>query len=133
MATIRSARGARSSTVLRWGTASRTSPTSTCWRSGSIAGWADRGASAGSSSSSSELFWPTDHANHEFNFWVTRRTAASWLTDALRITRRWPRISTLGWYALYDDPPNEDGDEVHRGLLTHRGRKKPAYWAYKRG
>ena len=52
----------------------------------------------------SELFWPTDHANHEFNFWVTRRTAASWLTDALRITRRWPRIYTLGWYALYDDP-----------------------------
>ncbi|HZN88640.1 MAG TPA: hypothetical protein VFB44_06685 [Thermoleophilaceae bacterium] len=81
----------------------------------------------------SELFWPTDQPNHEFNFWVTRRTAASWLTDALRITRRWPRIYTLGWYSLYDDPPNEDGDEVLRGLLTDRGRKKPAYWAYKRG
>ena len=57
----------------------------------------------------SELFWPTDHANHEFNFWVTRRTAASWLTDALRRTRRWSRIYTLGWYALYDDPPNGQG------------------------
>jgi hypothetical protein len=81
----------------------------------------------------SELFWPTDHANHEFNFWVTRRTAASWLTDALGITRRWSRIYTLGWYALYDDPPNRQGDDVHRGLLTHRGRKKPAYYAYRRG
>ena len=81
----------------------------------------------------SELFWPTDHKNHEFNFWVTRRTAASWLTDALKITRRWPRIYTLGWLSLYDDPPNADGDDVHRGLLTHRGRKKPAYRAYKRG
>lgn len=81
----------------------------------------------------SELFWPTDHPNHEFNFWVTRRTAASWLTDALRITRRWSRIYTLGWYSLYDDPPNQAGDEVNRGLLTYRGRKKPAYRAYRRG
>jgi hypothetical protein len=81
----------------------------------------------------SELFWPTDHANHEFNFWVSRRTAASWLTDALRTTRRWSRIYTLGWYALYDDPPNAKGDEVNRGLLTFRGKKKPAYRAYKRG
>ena len=81
----------------------------------------------------SELFWPTDHPNHEFNFWVTRKTAASWLTDALRITRRWPRIYTLGWYALYDDRPNGAGDEVNRGLLTYRGKKKPAYFAYRRG
>jgi len=81
----------------------------------------------------SELFWPTDHANHEFNFWMTRPTAASWLADALRTTRRWSRIYTLGWYALYDDPPNARGDDVHRGLLTYRGNKKPAYRAYKRG
>jgi hypothetical protein len=81
----------------------------------------------------SELFWPTDHANHEFNFWVTRRTAASWLSDALRVTRRWSRIYTLGWLSLYDDAPTPEGDDVHRGLLTHRGHKKPAYRAYKRG
>jgi hypothetical protein len=81
----------------------------------------------------SELFWPTDHPNHEFNFWVTRRTAASWLGTALRVTRRWSRIYTLGWFSLYDDPPNGRGDDVHRGLLTHRGRKKPAYYAFKRG
>ena len=81
----------------------------------------------------SELFWPTDHPNHEFDFWVERWKAAEWLTDALRVTRRWSRIYTLGWYSLYDDPPNPAGDEVNRGLLTYRGKKKPAYFAYKRG
>ena len=81
----------------------------------------------------SELFWPTDHANYEFNFWVTQATAASWLSDALRITERWSRIYALGWYSLYDDGPNPRGDEVNRGLLTFTGRKKPAYYAYKSG
>ena len=81
----------------------------------------------------SELFWPTDHPNHEFNFWVDRRTAASWLTTALRITRRWSRIYTLGWFSLYDDRPRPKGDEVNRGLLDRSGRRKPAYLAYKRG
>ena len=81
----------------------------------------------------SELFWPTDHPNEEFNFWVTRKTAASWLTTALNVTRRWSRIYTLGWFSLYDDPPLATGDEVNRGLLDHRGRKKPAYRAFKRG
>jgi hypothetical protein len=81
----------------------------------------------------SELFWPTDHPNHEFDFWVERWRAAAWLTDALRVTRRWSRVYTLGWFSLYDDPPNPEGDEVNRGLLTYRGRKKPAYFAYKRG
>ena len=32
--------------------------------------------------------------------------AASWLRSALRITRRSRRIYTLGWFSLYDDPPN---------------------------
>jgi hypothetical protein len=81
----------------------------------------------------SEMLWPTDKPNFEFNFWVTQKTAASWLTDALRGTRRWKRIYTLAWLALYDDPPRTDGLEVNRGLLTRDGKKKPAYGAYKRG
>lgn len=81
----------------------------------------------------SELMWPTDHPNFEFNFYVTRATAASWLSDALRIARRWRRIYALGWTALYDDPPRPDGLEVARGLLTLDGKKKPAYRAYRRG
>jgi hypothetical protein len=81
----------------------------------------------------SEYELPTDHRNREFNFWLDRRTAADWLTAALRITRRWWRIYTLGWMGLYDDPPLPTHDEVNRGLLDIHGRRKAAYQAYKRG
>lgn len=80
-----------------------------------------------------EFTLPTDHPNWEFNFWVTRRVQASWLADALRITRRWSRIYTLAWLSLYDDPPRPRGDEVNRGLIDRQGRKKPAYFAFRRG
>jgi hypothetical protein len=81
----------------------------------------------------SEFTLPTDHANHEFNFWVTRETQAKWIRAALRITRRWRRIHTFGYLGLYDDPPRRDGLEVNRGLIDRSGRKKPAYRAFKRG
>ena len=81
----------------------------------------------------SELSIPTDHANFEFNFWVTRETQARWLRAALRITRRWRRIYTLGYLGLYDDPPRPDGREVNRGLITFDGRKKPAFRAFLEG
>lgn len=98
-----------------------------------LARWVDRHLGRGKKLFLSEYFLPTDHANYEFNFHVTRRTAAEWLTAALRITRRWPRIYTLGWFALYDDARRPRGDQVERGLLDRRGRRKPAYGAYKRG
>jgi hypothetical protein len=75
----------------------------------------------------SEFTLPTDHPNHEFNFWVTLEVQARWLEAALRITRSWWRIYALGWIGLYDDPPRPDGLEVNRGLLTHTGERKPAY------
>jgi hypothetical protein len=85
----------------------------------------------------SEFTIPTDHANHEFNFWVTRDVQARWLRAALRITRSWSRIYSLGWFALYDEPPNgangTHGDDVHRGLLDWLGNRKPAYDVFKRG
>lgn len=81
----------------------------------------------------SEFFIPTDRFNEEFNFYVSRRTAASWLRSALRITRRSSRIYTLGWFSLYDDPPRAQRDEVNRGLLTYRGQRKAAYAVFKRG
>jgi hypothetical protein len=80
-----------------------------------------------------EFTIPTDHANHEFNFWTTRAVAASWLRSALRITRRWSRIYTLGWLSLYDENPRGDGKEVRRGLLDSTGAKKPAYFTYRDG
>jgi len=75
----------------------------------------------------------SDHPNYEFNFYVTRRTQASWLKAALRIARGWNRIYSLGWIGLYDDPPRPDGLENARGLLDDMGRKKPSFGAYKRG
>jgi hypothetical protein len=85
----------------------------------------------------SEFTAPTDHANYEFDFWVTKKTQADWLKAALRITRRWKRIYTFGWIHLYDQPPRgangKHGNEVHGGLFDWRGRRKPSFYAYKRG
>jgi hypothetical protein len=81
----------------------------------------------------SEFFLPTDHFNWEFPFYVSRATQASWLTSALRIVRRWSRIYTMGWFSLYDDPPRSDHREVNRGLIDRKSRRKPAYYAFKRG
>ena len=81
----------------------------------------------------SEWTLPTDHPNHEFNFYVTHEVQASWLSDALRIVRGHRRLYTLGWIALYDDPPLPSGDEVNRGLIDHQGRRKPSFDSYRRG
>lgn len=81
----------------------------------------------------SEISIPTDHANHEFNFFTTRKVQARWIRAALRITRRYRRIYTFGYLGLYDDPVRPGGDQVERGLRTRSGDKKPAYRAYRRG
>jgi hypothetical protein len=103
---------------------------------GRLVGWLDKDQRRGKRPLPlflSEFFFPTDHPNHEFPFYVTRSTQANWLAAALRIARRWPRIYTLGWYSLYDDPPTPTGDEVNRGLIDITGRKKLAYYAYRVG
>jgi hypothetical protein len=81
----------------------------------------------------SEWMLPTDHPNFETNFWFDRPVAAKFLADALRIVRKTPWLYSLGWLALYDDPPRPDRLEVARGLLDVRGNKKPAYFAYQNG
>jgi hypothetical protein len=81
----------------------------------------------------SEFTLPTDHANHEFNFYVSRAVQADWIRRALGVTRRWSRIHTFGYLSLYDDEPREDGLQVERGLLERDGTRKPAYFAFKRG
>lgn len=107
-----------------------------------LAGWIDSNLGRRPSGGPIRLFLaeftlPTDHPNHEFNFWVTRKVQANWLAAALRITRRWSRIYALGWIALYDEPPNgpngAPGDEVNRGLLEWDGDRKPSYRAFRRG
>jgi hypothetical protein len=80
----------------------------------------------------SEFTLPTDHASPVFSYWFTRDVAASWLTSAMRLAHEWPRIFALGWYSLYDEPPRAGRTPTHWGLLDWRGRKKPAYFAYRR-
>jgi hypothetical protein len=81
----------------------------------------------------SEFSLPTDHPNFEFPIHLSWRTQARWLAAALRIARRDERVYTLGYLGLYDDPPRSDGLEVNRGLITHDGQKKPAYYAFRDG
>ncbi|MCW3067112.1 MAG: strH [Solirubrobacterales bacterium] len=80
-----------------------------------------------------EFTIPTDHANWEFNFWVSEAIQAQWLRDSLRIARSWSRIYALGWLSLYDDPPRPDGQQVDRGLITDQGRRKPSFDVFARG
>jgi len=81
----------------------------------------------------SEISFPTDHANFEFNFWVSRQKQAEWIADALGEARSWSRIYTFGYLGLYDDALRPDGQQVERGLLERDGTPKPAYGAFKRG
>jgi hypothetical protein len=81
----------------------------------------------------SEFVLPTDHASLDFNFWLSLDTQAKWLERALRITRRFSRIYTLGYLGLYDDPPRPDGLQVNRGLIDQAGHRKPAFWVFQRG
>jgi hypothetical protein len=81
----------------------------------------------------SELCFPTDHPNWEFNFHLTRATQAEWMADALKLTRTWPRLVTLGYLGLYDFPVRPAGDQVDSGLVTLAGVRKPAFDAFRRG
>lgn len=81
----------------------------------------------------SEWLVPTDHPNREFNFYVLRSVQADWVRAALKIVRRSPRITTLGWYSLLDDPPAPDGLEVARGLMEADGTPKPAFYTFRDG
>ena len=69
----------------------------------------------------SEYTLPTDHANFEFNFFVSRKTQAQWITRALHIVRSWKRLATFGYLGLYDDDVRPDGEQVERGLLERDG------------
>jgi hypothetical protein len=64
---------------------------------------------------------------------VERWVAASWLAPVPEVARRWSRIRTLGWFSPTTSRRAQETDEVNRGLLDRFGRKRPAYYAYKRG
>ena len=92
-----------------------------------LAGWVDKYLHKGLPLFLSEFTIPTKLDN-QFNFSVPADDAGKWVTDALRLSRRWHRIYSLGWVNVYDDPPLTYG-----GLLTATGVPKPTYKAFMDG
>jgi hypothetical protein len=92
-----------------------------------LARWIDKYLRPGLPLFLSEWTIPTS-PDQQFNFYVSPVTAAQWITDALRLSRKWHRIYALGWVNVYDDPPVTYG-----GLLTQTGTRKPGFQAFARG
>lgn len=92
-----------------------------------LAGWIDKYLRRGMPIFLSEYTIPTQ-SDEEFPFWVEPKVAATWITDALRLSRQWKRIYALGWVHVYDNPP-----ESYGGLLTAQGKPKPLFYAFERG
>ena len=82
----------------------------------------------------SEYSLPTDHANFEFNFFVTPQDAGE--VDARRrCGSRAPTSASTpsATSASTTTRCGRDGDQVERGLLTRDGERKPAYAAFRDG
>ncbi len=78
----------------------------------------------------SEFTVSSNRPNRAFDFAVSRPTQARWLRDAFGIAKM-VRASGFGWFNLQDEPPNV-ASGLTTGLLTHDGKRKPAYRAYRR-
>ena len=78
----------------------------------------------------SEFTIQADHGSQDFNFFVSKRVQARWVTAAYREANKARYIAGLGWLGLLDEPRAPFNRTT--GLLTFSLRKKPAYRAYKR-
>ena len=92
-----------------------------------LAHWLDHYLRPGLPLFLSEFTIPTQQ-DEEFNFYVDPVVAAEWITDALRLSRRWHRIYALGWINVYDNPPYS-----YSGLITAAGVPKPGFKAWEDG
>jgi hypothetical protein len=92
-----------------------------------LAGWIDEYLKPGLPIFISEWTIPTA-PDQEFDYYVAPRAAAHWITDAMRLARKWHRIYALGWIHVYDDPPYSYG-----GLMTAQGVRKPLFRAFADG
>ena len=80
-----------------------------------------------------EFTVPTAERDLEFYYWVTPATQAKWIKSGFKVARQVGAYA-FGWIPLRDEPPRPDGAPVrHTGLIFHDGRKKPGYFAFKRG
>jgi hypothetical protein len=63
-----------------------------------------------------------------FAFHVSAGEQAEWLRAGYAAARDAGDVAGLGWFTLLDQPPGSESAEW--GLMTSRGRPKPAYRAY---
>jgi hypothetical protein len=78
----------------------------------------------------SEYTVPSDRANHGFNFFVSREEQAKWLTAGFTAAHESRCVVALGWYSLLDES-SSNADPILSGLMTDRGKRKPAFAAYR--
>lgn len=79
----------------------------------------------------SEFTVSSDHRNRGFTFAVSRSEQAAWLTSAFSISDRLREVAGIGWYNLLDEPVTT-ANGLTTGLVTWEGKRKPAFYAYKR-
>jgi hypothetical protein len=72
-----------------------------------------------------------DKKNRAFDFAVSRRQQARWLTAAYKLADSQSYVAGLGWYTLVDEPADVPG-QITNGLLTSTGARKPAFDAYRK-
>jgi hypothetical protein len=78
----------------------------------------------------SEFTISSDHRNRAFDFAVSRRQQARWLTAAFKLVNSVNYVSGLGWFNLVDEPPSPHDQNLTNGLMTYRLSPKPAFYAY---
>ncbi len=79
----------------------------------------------------SEFTVASDRANRGFDFSVSRKAQAKWVTAAYRLADGLPYVTGLGWFDLYDEV-SHDKRSLTNGLMDQRGHPKPAFAAYRR-
>jgi hypothetical protein len=79
----------------------------------------------------SEFTISSDHPTPAFDFAVSRKEQARWVTAAFKLVNSVNYVAGLGWFTLLDDPTNVKGG-LTNGLMTWKLKRKPAFYAYKK-
>jgi hypothetical protein len=77
----------------------------------------------------SEFTISSNTNNRAFNFHVSRKDQATWVTAAFKLVDSLSYVVGLGWFNLTDEPPSVPG-HLTTGLLTWNLKPKPAFFAY---
>lgn len=76
---------------------------------------------------------PSDHANGQFPFFVSRDEQADYIRRAMELARASSRVYAVGWEVFADEPARADGLENLGGLVDAFDQPKPSYFAFRDG